>query len=313
LNDDNVRSGTARADVVVVAYETPEALDLCLQALTDAATVEQDRIGRIVVVDNSPSDRCREVAARHEGVEVIHPDSNVGFGRAVNIGLMATRGDADYVLILNADTEIRRGAIGALIDHLVAHPVAAMAGPSLTDAQGRVEPSCGEFPTPARLLLGQTGLWRPLVRLSGRRDLQPLHNPASSGPVPWVLGAALMVDRRAIEQVGGFDPGFHMYFEEVDLSQRLSSIRRQTHFVAHATVRHIGGASTSREPGVMERLMYTSLARHLRLHGRSPRLVGLRVAVAVIALAHLARGVPTGRDRNTWREILSDAARGWPV
>lgn len=264
----------------------------------------------MVVVDNSVSDDCADVAAAH-GVELVRPSANVGFGRGVNAGLAHTTGGADFVFVLNADTEVRPGAIGALIDHLIDHPRAAVAGPLLVDARGRSQPSCGRFPTSLRTLLAQSGLWRPFAALSRRRDARPLTLPTASGSVEWVLGAALMLDRRAVEAVGGFDPGFHMYFEEVDLSRRLRSARRETHFVAEAVVAHEGGASTSREKGAMERVMYASLARHMRLHGRSARLWGLRAVVATVAGAHLLRSRAASQPPGPWRDIVRDALDGW--
>jgi N-acetylglucosaminyl-diphospho-decaprenol L-rhamnosyltransferase len=307
---DDVRSGLARADVVVVAYETPHALERCLRSLTDGSVVG-DRIGRIVVVDNSISTECEVVVARHPQVGLIRPDSNLGFGRGANAGVAATRDGAAHVFVLNADTEVMPGAVGALIDHLVAHPTAALAGPSLTDRAGRVQPSCGTYPTPLRVVLMQTGLWRPLARALPRRRFEPFTNPASSGPVPWVLGAAMMIDRRAIEEVGGFDPGFHMYFEEVDLARRLARRRRETHFVPQAVVRHAGGESTAHDPGAAQRQMYASLARHMRLHGRSARVTRLRLAVATVVVAHILRSVGSPAAASPWRTILADSRRGW--
>lgn len=298
------------ADVVVVAYETPRLLDRCLASLTDPITAGGNRVGRVVVIDNSPSDECAEVVRRHGSVELVRPDSNVGFGRGANIGLAATRGGADFVLVLNADTEVLPGAVEALVDHLVAHPAAAIAGPSLVDSVGRVHASCGADPSVWRVFLGQTGLWRPVSRLSRRSA--PLANPASSGAVPWVLGAALMLDRRAIEAVGGFDPGFHMYFEEVELARRLRLARREVHFVGQAAVRHVGAASTSKQPDEMARTMYASLARYHRLHGTSRRLAGLRTAVVAICLAEAMRASVRSQPVRPWWRIASDAWRGWP-
>lgn len=265
------------------------------------------------MVDNSVSAACADVVSRYRSVELIRPVTNLGFGRGVNVGLAATQHGSDFVLVLNADTEVTPRSAGALVDHLIRHPRAAVAGPSIEDSDGRRQASCGgAFPSPLRVLLGQTGLWKLISPFVRSADLQPLHRPEVSGPVPWLLGAALMLDRHAVERIGGFDPGFYMYFEEVDLCRRLGLARRETHFVPEATVRHIGGASTSRDPGPMERVMYASLARHLRLHGKSPEIRRLRITVGLVALAHAARDRCGGHTTGPWRDILADAISGWP-
>ena len=122
--------------------------------------------------------------------------------------------------------------------------------------------------------------------------------------VPWVLGAALAVRRRDFDAVGGFDPAYFMYYEEVDLSRRLAARGSLTRYTPAATIRHVGGASTDQNRAPMQREMFRSLARYTRRHGRDPGLVRLRLAVIAIAAAHIGR--------RGWRAIAGDAFRGWP-
>ena len=309
---------TASIDVVVVNYETPHLLDECLQSVN---AHQSDVVGSVIVVDNSITSTSIELVRRqHPGVVVIRPLANLGYGAAANQGCRA--GQGDYALVLNADTQLHAGALEALVDELIRHPEAAVAGPQLVDPHGRDQPSCANFPTPGRMLLHETGLWKLLRTRRLRARVQPFFNPAAPARVPWVLGAAVAVRRRCFDAVGGFDPSYFMYFEEVDLCRRLSAAGADTRFVPNARVIHVGGASTALARAPMQRDMFRSLARYTRRHHNAANLVALRVAVTVVALIRLVydfgsylasrRGRGQRADANGWFAIMLDAARGWP-
>ena len=282
-----------------------------------------DRVGRIVLVDNSPSTTTADLAReKFPTVRVVRP-GNVGFGAGANLGIVATSDGEPFVAVLNGDTELRPGALPALIDDLVAQRRAAVAGPRLVSPDGSPQPSVGRFPTPWRVLLQQSGAWRLVAALPGGERATPFVAPDGPSDVPWVLGAALLLRRRDVEGVAGFDPGYRMYFEEVDLCRRLADRGRTTRYVPAATAVHVGGASTRTVGPAMERELYASLARHLRLHGPDRHLVQLRPVVALTAGAHLAREAARActRDRAVrqaeraaalgWARVVADAWHGW--
>jgi GT2 family glycosyltransferase len=140
--------------------------------------------------------------------------------------------------------------------------------------------------------------------------------------VPWVLGAALAIRRRSFDAVGGFDPQYFMYYEEVDLCRRLAATGTLTRFTPAATIGHIGGASTMLNRLPMQLEMFRSLARYMRLHGRDPGLLRLRLAVVATACAWFWRdvftrsngraSVRTRQSARAWRAIVGDAISGWP-
>jgi GT2 family glycosyltransferase len=303
-------------DVVIVHYETPELLDGCLQSITAHGT---SRVCDVIVVDNS---RTREdadrVVAQHSAVRLVRPPTNGGYGDGANRGVAA--GTGHYVLVLNADCEVHAGAVEALVAELDAHPDTAIIGPRLVDPDGRVQPSCAHFPSAGRVLMNETGLWKLVRRMPIGERAKPFFEPRTASVVPWVLGAALAVQRQAFEDVGGFDEGYFMYYEEVDLSRRLAARGLRTRFTPHATVGHVGGASTTPHRAAMQRQMFRSLARYMRNHSRDQRLVRLRAVVLAIATARLARDVvastgsigPRSRQAaNEWRALVGDALRGW--
>jgi N-acetylglucosaminyl-diphospho-decaprenol L-rhamnosyltransferase len=303
-----------RLDVVVVSFETPDLLDSCLDAATTMAGV-----GDVVVVDNSHSDGCADVVREYAGVRLVRPGANLGFGAGANIGVAACSTDT---VVLNADARLADGALEALSTTLRRWPRAAVIGPRLVDEDGRLQPSCARFPTAGRLIVHQTGLWKLFARTPLRARAQPFFDRGTESEVPWVLGAALLVRREAFLAVGGFDPAFFMYFEEVDLCRRLADRGWSTVFTPTATVSHVGGASTRRDPGAMQREMYRSVAAYMRRHRRDPGLLRLRAAVCIIVLIQVltdmtigprdaARGSRTASARSRL-SILADVWRGWP-
>ncbi|HEY7627313.1 MAG TPA: glycosyltransferase family 2 protein [Ilumatobacteraceae bacterium] len=315
--DDADADARSRLDVVVVSFETPGLLDSCLRSIAASP-----RAGNVVVVDNSTTSACADVAAdRHPSVTLIRPPANVGYGAAANIGVEATT--TDVVLILNADTWLAAGSVEALLDSFDRHADAAVVGPRLSTESGVVQPSCARFPTPASVWLHQSGVWKLFRRTPLGPVTQPFFEPAGAGVVPWVLGAALAVRRSAFERVGGFDPAFFMYYEEVDLCRRLAAIGYTTRFAPTANVHHVGGASTAGDAATMRRTMYRSLATYTARHGGRGQSLLLRVAVVAAEMMQMLRDVALAilrrprrphlaAARNRWSTV-GDALRGWPA
>lgn len=302
---------------MVVSFETPDLLDTCLRSIASSP-----RAGRVIVVDNSVTSACANVVAdRHPSVELIRPSANVGYGTAANIGVGATT--TDVVLVLNADTTLRSGAVEAFLDSFDQHADAAVVGPRLLSESGTVQPSCARFPTPGRVCLHQSGVWKLLRYTPLQRRVQPFFEPSEASAVPWVLGAALAVRRSAFERVGGFDPAFFMYYEEVDLCRRLAAIGWATRFAPTAAVCHVGGASTARESAMMRRTMYRSLAIYIARHGDRGQRARLRVAVVAAELVQILHDLALAIVRRPRRSqltsarhrgaIVGDALRGWPA
>ena len=303
-----------RVDIVIVNYETPDLVEQCLRSIEDRMLPV---LGKVIVVDNSAlPEPAASVVDRHPMAQLVRSGTNLGYGAGANLGVR--EGDSEYVLVMNSDTRLCAGAVEALIDDLDRHPEAGIAGPRLVDAGGVPQPSCSQFPTPGRLVLHETGLWKLLRSTPFAERSAPFFDPDVAGPVPCVLGAALFIRRRDFDRVDGFDPGYFMYYEEVDLCRRLVDLGVVTRFVPSATVGHIGAASTTAQHAVMQREMLRSLARFMRRHEGDRRLIRLRAAGIVAATAWLAHGFLPGRGGSRlaasialWRSVAGDALAGW--
>jgi N-acetylglucosaminyl-diphospho-decaprenol L-rhamnosyltransferase len=260
--------------VAVVSYNTAPLLRRCL------ASVLADASGPVLVIDNCSTDGSADLVRREfPGVRLRAEQENRGYGAAANQAIedLGTR----YALLLNADTQVMPGALTALAAYLDDHPRVALAGPRLVTAAGRYEPSAHQFPGALALLLQESGLRRRLG-LARRGEWR-------ARPVDWILGAALALRREAFQGVGGFDEGYFLYQEEVDLCFRMLAAGWETHYAPVATVLHVGGASTSQRHAETFGHFVRSTRRFAHLRLSRVNAIGVHGVLAAVLMARLAR------------------------
>jgi N-acetylglucosaminyl-diphospho-decaprenol L-rhamnosyltransferase len=197
---------------------------VCLDSLAEAG------VDRVLVVDNGSDDGTAELLAGRAGIEVLRTSVNLGFAGGAALGLDALR-DADLVLLLNDDAQVLPGAVEALL--------AAAARP---DAQ-RV----AAFTAQVLLPPDEHGVQRinstgnVLLRDGRGADRDWLALPAEASTEPDVFGfcgAAALLRRTALEDVGSLEPGFFLYYEDTDLSWRMRLRGWQIRYVPEARVLH---------------------------------------------------------------------------
>jgi len=251
---------TPGVSVVIVSYNTREDLLRCLASLRDHVV---RLLLEVAVVDNASSDGSVEAVMEHfPGVTVLANAENVGFSRANNLGLRQTR--APYVLILNSDAEVRPGAVDALVALLEARPEVGIAGPRTVGSDGTAQVSFGPALTPLaewrqrRLVRGvrrhEPGALRRAEALT-RREQEPA----------WVSASCLLARRATREAVGGFDEGFFLYEEDVDLCVRVRRAGWRIVFTPAAEVVHHLGRSMERSA---ERARLEYQRSHLRYYAK---------------------------------------------
>lgn len=208
---------------------------------------------------------------------------NPGYGAAANAG--ADLGRAPLVLIANADVWVHPGALDELTRVLDDTPDAACAGPLLLNTDGSPQDSAFAFPG-----LGQAVFdLLPLPsRVRGSRLNGRLWSKAGARDVDYVLGAFMLLRRRALELVGGFSSAYWMYAEEVDLCRRFRDDGWRVRFVPSAHVTHIRAATTSAQDMVMLPQLYRSRARWYRRHGTWP-MSGVAIGLMWLMLGARAR------------------------
>lgn len=269
----------AEIAVIIVNYR---AAALAVEAVE--SVLGRHHGGRSVevhLVDNaSPGGEAaylRETAAAHgwgDRVTLHLEDINHGFGRANNLVLTRLAEQAtppDKILFLNPDAVLKSEAIAALADHLDRHSRAAFAGARIEAPDGAPATSAFRFPSLVSAFSDALS-FGPVTRLLARWQvpLAPVHPTA---PVDWVAGCAMMARFEALREIGGFDPDFFLYYEEVDLCRRASRAGWQCWHVAEAEVIHVEGASTGVSHGARRRLpdyWYHSWSHYFcKTHGRA--------------------------------------------
>jgi N-acetylglucosaminyl-diphospho-decaprenol L-rhamnosyltransferase len=293
--------------VVVVSFDTRDLLESCLRSVIAAGPVET------VVVDNGSTDGSIElVRESFSHCRLIVSEQNRGYGGAANRGIAACSTPA--VLLLNSDTVLAPGALDALGRYLAERPRVAVIGPKLVNRDGSLQRSTYPNPSMLDMFVGETGLHLLIERIPLLREcFYRTWSHARARRVPWVLGAALAIRRSACEAVGGFDPAYFMYREEVDLCRRLEAAGFETHYAPVTTIQHVGGASTAKRPGAMRRELIVSRTRFVRRHGPRGSVARRLIALRAIVVAQLIRDAIlylVARDRGR-RARLRSAARDW--
>jgi GT2 family glycosyltransferase len=218
--------------IIIVSFNTRADLERCLSSL-HASTPARSR--EIIVVDNHSRDGSPEAAARWPDVEVIATGANLGFARATNIGIRASRGT--YLLLLNSDTAVPAGAVDRLLNRLETHPDVAVVGPRLVDADGRAELSFGRMISPFNELRQKWRASGDIERLT-RREAYP----------DWVSAACLLVRRSDAEAVGLLDERYFLYTEDVDFCAAIRERNRRVLFAPDIEVVHLRGRSVRTAP-----------------------------------------------------------------
>ena len=285
-------------DVVVSIVNTSQR-DLTLACLRSLHADPGRRCSvEIVVLDNASTDGSAEaIAQEFADVRVIAQPHRAGFGANHNAVVRATA--SRYVLVLNEDTEVPPRTLDALVEHLDAHPRAAVAGPLIRGFDGRQQGSAWRLMT-----IGVQLVWALTL---GQRGAV-----VSRGTQPKAVGAvsacAMLVRREPFEEIGLFDEGYFIFSEEADTAQRLRRMGLEIHYVPTVEVRHHGQQSTASVPERQITEHWRSFERYLeRWH--SP--LQARALRALTALGYgLAAIVATAARRMPGR-LRPAAAESW--
>ena len=233
---------TPTVDVVIVSYNTEADLNRCLASLHEH---KSEHVNEIVVVDNNSTDESvPHTRTRWSRVHLIPLDKNVGFGAANNIAMR--RSQADLVLLLNSDAQVKAGSIDTLVSRLVDRGAVA-AGPRLVDGQGRPEISYGR-------MLSPLAEWRQRGRVNRAKGTGPISRWLTrrlvrrEREVDWVSGACLLVRREAALSAGLFDERFFLYEEDVDFCAALRAQGGRILFTPRAEAVHLRGRSRVAAP-----------------------------------------------------------------
>ena len=273
--------------VVMVVYMTGEALEQSV-----ACVLADPLVDEFVVVDNgSPAGdaaRLRSLAARHDRVTLLSGHGNVGFARGANLGARTARGDV--LVFLNPDAFLQPGCIAELAREIAHRPVPCIVGGRVLNADRSEQRGArrGDI-TPMSALVS---LSRLSHRVSALRSLEvhweddaPPEQPTS---VPTISGACFCMRREDFDAVDGFDEGYFLHVEDVDLCWRVRQQGGTVVFHPRAEVIHLGHTSRT-SPLKVEFHKGVGLARYFRKRSVkiSDRLLAWALSPVIIVTAVL--------------------------
>lgn len=262
--------------VLIVTWNSAATIEACLASLP--ADVE------VIVVDNHSSDgTVARVRQAFPAVRVLESETNLGFGAACNWA--AREASGSYFLLLNPDAALASGTLEGLKASLERLPGGAALGPRLLDADGGLELSWGESPTPRVE-------WRRRAEQRGKLSPTP---PSDLSSVDWISGACILVRAEAWNAIGGFDEGFFLYFEDVDFCRRLTDAGWKVGYEPEHRVTHLRGRSSDQASAQVEVWYRMGQLRYYAKH--NPWLQGLvlRAHLFVKYASRALRGEPAAR------------------
>jgi N-acetylglucosaminyl-diphospho-decaprenol L-rhamnosyltransferase len=276
--DRGTRAPTAaRVDAVIVSYNSRETLLAGVTPLLEIPGVT------VTVVDNASDDASLDVLCGLP-VRALQAGRNGGFGFGCNLGTAA--GDAPYVLYLNPDARVERADLERLVAVLEAEPDVGIVGPRLLDGGGALIANLRTRQRASTIWAQACFVHRLLPRARWARELDDSPQAHDEVGYPeWVSGACMLARRSALEQIGGFDEGFFLYSEDMDICARMSARDWRIRYEPGATVRHQEGCSAPRTS--LFPVLAQSRVRYARKHFGRVSAAVQRAGVALQELTHI--------------------------
>jgi N-acetylglucosaminyl-diphospho-decaprenol L-rhamnosyltransferase len=287
--------------VVVVTWRSDEVLPGFLSSLPAATSSPYE----VVVADNASPGGPPAVPA---GVRLLETGGNLGYGKGANLGASGAAGD--WIVVANPDVHWEPGALDQLLAAAARWPQAGCLGPAIRTPDGKLYPSARAFPSLGRGLAHAVfGPWWPSNPWT--RSYRAEAGSPVEGATGWLSGSLMLLRREAWEQVGGFDPKYFMYCEDMDLCRRLAEAGWQSVYVPSSVITHVGGHATQACSRQMLREHHRALYTYLSEHYRGRRWAPLRAALGLglaarYALASRVRTVGEGAAPTRSADVLEE-------
>jgi len=275
--------------IIIVAADSGASLRECVvRALASERPIE------VILVDNGSRDGVPQALARayerDERVRVVYNHANLGFGPAMNVGARQARGDA--LLVLNPDCMLEPDTLSRMLDVRREHPDAGVIGAVVCDADGTPDPASRRR---------DPLLERSLNEMTGRtkRDASRYEGVDVPGPIPDavietenVSGALMLLSRAAFDRLGGFDEGYFLHCEDLDLCRRARDAGYAVLLAGDVRVRHAKGGSSAHRPVFVSYHKHRGMWRWFRKFDPAARKPLTRVLVACGIAAHFLATAP---------------------
>jgi GT2 family glycosyltransferase len=232
-------------DIIIINYNSTDYLINCLRSIKDSLNGFP---ADIFVQDNASVDGVDRVLIEFPQIKLTKNSRNIGFAAAVNQALV--QGNNQYVMLLNPDTFVLDGFFKESINFMKSHSSTGILGPKVLEKDGKLQNSARSFPTILTAFFGRTSFLSKLFPKNPitLKNLSSLHSDGSAPmEVDWVSGACMLVNRKAIEAVGGLDDRFFLYWEDADWCRRMWESGWKVIYYPKASVCHFTGMSSKKE------------------------------------------------------------------
>src|SRR5881397_3512135 len=239
--------------------------------LTESLPALAPQVDELLVVANIPGSLP---PALPPGTRVLENERPLSFAANANLGAANT--EHELVLIANPDAIAEPGAVATLSSFMEERPRVGVVGPKMLYSDGSWQPSRRSFPTVGATLVRRTPLRLlfPPLRWQRRHYLLD-ERPEEPAPTDTMLGAFILLRREMLDQIGGWDAGFRMYGEDIDLNYRAARAGWERWYVPAAVVRHEYAAVIDKKFLTRHTLWHArAMLRFLRKHPE--RLLALR-------------------------------------
>ena len=225
--------------IIIVSWNTKEYLLHCLGSIFRK---KESVPWEVIVVENGSRDGSgTAVKEMFPSVHLIENDRNLGFAKAANQGLKKSSGG--YALLINPDTQVKEGVIEQLVSFMDAHPEAGVAGGQLLHSNGSKQNSIANFPSLATELFNKSLLRRMFPKRFPGKE----RNYSEPIEVDSVIGACMMVRRKAMEQVGLLDEDYFLFLEETDWCYQMKKAGWKVYHLPEVEIYHFQGKSAEAE------------------------------------------------------------------
>jgi N-acetylglucosaminyl-diphospho-decaprenol L-rhamnosyltransferase len=259
----SAKSAAVDVAVCIITHNSREDLAVCLQRLysnwPDGLSLH------VTVVDNTNADGSSDYVRAHwPQVRLITNNTRLGFG--ANANQAAAGPAARYLLVMNPDVELEAGAVATLVDYMDVRPEVGACGPKTLYPDGRLQATSRQFPNWITVFwrwLKLDRIWQPEFY---RRFLMLDWDHNNAQPVDWLMASCLLIRADAFAAVQGFDTGFFLYYEDIDLCRRLWQAGYSVHYVPEAVVVHKYQRHSAR--GLLNNLTLIHLQSILHYQGK---------------------------------------------
>jgi GT2 family glycosyltransferase len=247
--------------IVIVTYNSERVISSCLSSIMNHKT---DLTYEVIVVDNSSTDKTKQIVSQYTSVQLINSSKNVGFSKANNIGIREANGK--YIMILNPDVLLTDYCLDSLVVSLEECTSRSMVAPKLIYPSGEVQESVRRFPNLVVQLLGRIPLLRYIVKKEHKKYLMSNWDHNQSTNVDWVIGAAMLSTSSYLKEIGMFDEDFFLYFEDLDLCYRFYKKGYKVFYNSEVSVYHEYQRSSTRKVNKLTFIHVSSLIKFYRKH-----------------------------------------------